>query len=84
MTPPHHWRTRKDSFEAAWCNVLEWLPEDPDASTMALLGRPQLNHLDRFSRANLRTLQRRAQQWQGIMACKLVYATSEATLPCSP
>ena len=29
---------------------------------------------DRFSRAHLRTLQRRVQQWRGIMAKKLVYA----------
>ena len=35
---------------------------------------------DQFGRANLRTLQRRVQQWRGIMANKLVYAASEATL----
>ena len=56
---PRHWRTRKDPFEGVWCDVLEWLQEDPDASAMALLGRLQENHPDRFSRANLRTLQRR-------------------------
>ena len=63
-----------------WCDVLEWLQEDPDASAMVLLGRLQADHPDRFSRANLRTLQRRVQQWRGIMANKLVYAASEATL----
>ena len=78
---PRHWRTRKDPFEGVWCDVLEWLQEDPDASAMALLGRLQVNHPDRFSRANLRTLQRRVQQWRGIMASKLVYAPSEATQP---
>ena len=31
--------------------------------------------------AHLRTLQRRVQQWRGIMADKLVYAASGATLP---
>ena len=31
--------------------------------------------------ARLRTLQRRVQQWRGIMADKLVYAASGATLP---
>lgn len=62
-------------------DVLEWLQEDPDASAMALLGRLQADHPDRFSRANRRTLQRRVQQWRGIMADKLVYAASEATLP---
>ena len=81
VKPPRHWRTRKDPFEGVWCDVLEWLQEDPDASAMALLGRLQADHPDRFSRANLRTLQRRVQQWRGIMANKLVYAASEATLP---
>ena len=80
MKPPRHWRTRKDPFEGVWCDVLEWLQEDPDASAMALLGRLQADHPDRFSRANLHTLQRRVQRWRGIMANKLVYAASEATL----
>ena len=48
---------------------------------MALLGRLQETEPDRFSRAHLRTLQRRVQQWRGIMADKLVYAASGATLP---
>ena len=81
VKPPRHWRTRKDPFEGVWCDVLGWLQADPDTSAMALLGRLQADHPDRFSRANLRTLQRRVQQWRGIMANKLVYAASEATLP---
>ena len=56
--------------------MLSWLQEDPDASAMALLGRLQAAEPDRFSRAQLRTLQRRVQQWRGIMAEKLVYATA--------
>ena len=43
---------------------------------VALLGRLQEAEPDRFSRAHLRTLQRRVQQWRGIMAQKLVYATA--------
>ena len=80
VKPPRHWRTWKDPFEGVWCDVFEWLQEDPDASAMALLGRLQAEHPGRFGRANLRTLQRRVQQWRGIMANKLVYAASEATL----
>ena len=64
-----------------WCDVLGWLQEDPDASAVALLGRLQETEPDRFSRAHLRTLQRRVQRWRGIMADKLVYAASGATLP---
>ena len=77
----HTWRTRPDPFEGVWCEVLEWLQEDPDASAVALLGRLQSTHPDRFSRAHLRTLQRRVQKWRGIMASKLVYAAPDETTP---
>ena len=66
MQPPRTWRTRPDPFEGVWCDVLGWLQEDPDASAVALLGRLQEAEPDRFSRAHLRTLQRRVQQWRGI------------------
>ena len=52
-----------------------------NAGAVALLGRLQEAEPDRFSRAHLRTLQRRVQQWRGIMADQLVYAASGATLP---
>ena len=80
VKPPRTWRTRKDPFEGVWCDVLGWLQEDPDASAATLLDRLQEAEPDRFSRAHLRTLQRRVQQWRGIMASKLVYAASEITL----
>ena len=51
----------------------------PDASAVALQGRQEAEP-ERFSWAHLRTLQRRVQQWRGIMASKLVYAASETTL----
>ena len=61
--------------------MLDWLQQDPHASAAALLGRLEEAEPNRFSRAHLRTLQRRVQQWRGIMVNKLVYAASEATLP---
>ena len=73
VQPPRGWRTRKDPFEGVWCDVLRWLPEDPDTSAVALLDRLQAAEPDRFSRAHLRTFQRRVPQWRGIMANKLVY-----------
>ena len=76
VQPPRTWRTRPDPFEGVWCNVLSWLQEDPDASAVALLGRLQEAEPDRFSRAHLRTLQRRVQQWRGIMSKDLVYAAA--------
>ena len=38
-------------------------------------------HPDRFSDTHLRTLQRRVQQWRGIMAKKLVYAAVDEPVP---
>ena len=76
VQPPRTWRTRPHPFEGVWCDVLSWLQEDPDASAVVLLGRLQEAEPDRFSQALLRTLQRRVQQWRGIMAKKLVYATA--------
>ena len=76
---PRTWGTRPDPFEGVWCDVLGWLQEDPDASAVALLGRLQSTYPDRFERAHLRTLQRRVQQWRGIMASKLVYPVSNET-----
>ena len=77
---PRTWRTRPDPFEGVWCDVLGRLQEDPDASAVALLGRLQSTYPDRFDRAHLRTLQRRVQQWRGIMASKLVYPVFSETV----
>ena len=87
VQPPRTWRTRPDPFEGVSCDVLGWLQEDPDASAVVLLGRLQEAEPDRFSRAHLRTLQRRVQQWRGIMSKELVYATAGepmAGLPAMP
>ena len=71
----------QDPFEGVWCDVLSWLQEDPDAKAIALLNRLKSAHPDRFSDTHLRTLQRRVQQWRGIMAKKLVYAAVDEPVP---
>ena len=43
------------------------------------MARLQSEHSDRFSEAQLRTMQRRLKEWRGIMAKELVYAGTEAT-----
>ena len=59
---------------------LMWLQAEPDATGQALMARLQSEHPDRFTRAQLRTMQRRVKDWRGIMAKKLVYAgTDEAS-----
>ena len=57
--------------------MLSWLQKDPDAKAIALLNRLKSAHPDRFSDTHLRTLQRRVQQWRGVMAQRLVYAASD-------
>ena len=71
---PRHRRTRKDPFEGVWGNVLVWLQTEPDATSKALMARLQAQHPDRFSEAQLRTMQRRVKERRGIMAKELVYA----------
>ena len=74
---PRHWRTRQDPFEGVWGDVLVWLQAEPDATGKALMARLQSKHPDRFTEAQLRTMQRRVKAWRGIMAKNLVYASSD-------
>ena len=78
---PRHWRTRKDPFEGVWADVLAWLQAKPDATGKALMGRLQIEHPDRFSEAQWRTMQRRVKDWRGIMAKELVYNGTSGTPP---
>ena len=71
------WRTRPDPFEGVWCEVLSWLQQQPDATAAELMDRLILRYPERYSRSQLRTLQRRVRQWRGVMANKLVYASTE-------
>jgi hypothetical protein len=67
------WRTRKDPFEGVWAEILLWLQEDPDATAKSLLERLDREYPDRFPDGQLRTLQRRIQDWRRVMARGLVY-----------
>ena len=42
-----------------------------------MLARLRMAHPGRYTDAQLRTLQRRVQQWRGIMAKKLVYGSAD-------
>ena len=59
--------------------MLVWLQTEPDATGKALMARLQAEHPDRFSAAQLRTMQRRVKQWRCIMAKELVYAGAKET-----
>ena len=53
--------------------MLVWLQAEPNATGKALMARLQSEHPNRFTEAQLRTMQRRVKEWRGIMAKKLAY-----------
>jgi hypothetical protein len=67
------WRTRQDPFEGVWTEILLWLQKDPDATAKSLFERLNQEYPDRFPGGQLRTLQRRIQDWRRVMARGLVY-----------
>ena len=58
------WRTRSDPFEGVWPEVLGWLQQQPDATAAELMDRLIRLYPERYSRRQLRTLQRRISQWR--------------------
>jgi transposase len=60
----HTWRTRSDPFEGAWPAIAQQLDNDPAITPSAILASLMTQHPDRFSRAQIRTLQRRIKQWR--------------------
>ena len=70
-------RTRPDPFEGVWCEILDWLQQHPDAKAAELLDRLMARYPGRYSRRQLRTLQRRVRQWRIVVAKQLVYASAE-------
>ena len=76
---PRSWRTRLDPFEGVWCEVLGWLQQQPDTTASDLMDRLILRYPERYSRRQLRTLQRRIRQWRGVMAKHLVYASADSS-----
>ena len=78
MRGPRHWRTRNDPFEGVWGEVLVWLQAEPDATGKALIARLQSEYPDRFTEAQLQTMQRRVKEWRGIMAKELIHAGTAA------
>ena len=60
-----------------WCEVLNWLQQQPDATAAELMDRLILHYPERYSRGQLRTLQRRIRHWRSVMAKQLVYASAE-------
>ncbi len=61
---PRWWRTRVDPFADVWGVVQARLAADPTRTAKALFRELQAEHPGRFPDIQLRTLQRRVQQWR--------------------
>lgn len=76
-TAPRTWRTREDPFGEVWSVVELWLAAEPDLSASDLLSRLQGEHPERFPHGQLRTLQRRVQEWRMAAAKALLGLPAE-------
>ena len=61
---PRWWRTRVDPFAEVWAVMQERLAADPTRTAKDLFHALQAEHPGRFPAMQLRTLQRRVQQWR--------------------
>ena len=80
--PRRHWRTRTDPFVDVWARVCEWLDAEPDRTGEEILRRLQGEQPGRFLDGQLRTLQRRVQEWRRAAVRDLVFAEPELKPRC--
>lgn len=76
--PAHTWKTRPDPFTDTWPTLLHKLRATPGIPATHLLESIVAHHPDRFSDAQLRTLQRRMARWREEQGS----AYHDASLPC--
>jgi len=58
------WRTRKDPFEHVWDEICKWLENNPERTAKSLLFELQERYPGKYNDNQLRTLQRRVQNWR--------------------
>lgn len=61
---PRWWRTRKDLFEHVWDEICKWLENNPERTAKSLLLELQERYPGQYNDNQLRTLQRRVQNWR--------------------
>ncbi|MBA3707804.1 MAG: transposase family protein [Planctomycetes bacterium] len=76
--PMHDWRTRVDPFEAAWPLICRWLESEPDRTAKEIFQRLQAEQPGIFPQGQIRTLQRRIQEWRTTQASRLILAEPDA------
>jgi hypothetical protein len=82
-----HWRTRPDPFETVISRIHEQLGLSPDMGAKALFKQLREEYPGQFSDGQVRTLQRRVNEWRTQMAKRLIFSANDAqpllTLSCS-
>lgn len=76
-TTPRTWRTRADPFADVWPDVLSWLAVEPELTAKLALDRLFEEHPGAFKPGQLRTLQRRFQEWRFERALSLIGTTEK-------
>jgi len=61
---PRYWRTRKDPFENVTTEIYKWLENNPERTAKSLLLELQSHYPGQYKDNQLRTLQRRVQNWR--------------------
>jgi hypothetical protein len=61
---PRTYRTRPDPFADVWNEVSEWLAANPERTAKSLFVELQRRYPGQFGDVQLRTLQRRVQEWR--------------------
>jgi len=64
MREPRHWRTRPDPFAEDWAEMAVRLADAPELEAKALFDDLLERKPDRYHEGQLRTFQRRVQQWR--------------------
>lgn len=66
LKKPHEWQTRADIFAEYWSEIEPYLLSSPGLQAKTMFTYMQKKYPDIFSCGQLRTLQRRFQQWKAI------------------
>lgn len=66
MRQPRTYRTRPDAFDEAWPEIEEMLTRSPELEAKALFEWLCEQHPGQYQAGQLRTFQRRVQQWRGL------------------
>ena len=64
LPAPRGWRTRADPFAADWEDIAAWLAADPARTALSVFLELEQRFPGRYRAGQLRTLQRRVQEWR--------------------